>query len=826
MKKKGETSDAEKDAAKAKKKTRKEGKKGGKGKSGIGSFALSGLVASFLLVAVMSLALAWLQFGRQQDLNQHRLAAVMIESQATLVSLVLRESDNTVQALAKSPLVNNVAAGKTDASALTNLLGDTQIHVVPANDLLADTNLSFTARELVQQARDGKQPQPALVPGKPAVLYTAMKTSNGLGVLLLVRPLGELDKQLNQQDLDNAHVAMRQGSGDVLFSRGNDRGGIQVNAKAPDNVAISLSLAGSGRDSSLLMLFALISGGGLLLVLLTQSFVFRAVSQAVRKDAALLVHYAQDLGQKGRATPRGKFSFPPLELITGSLKKLAQKGAAATPPKPQAAASKSQDSFTDIVADEDSAMLVEEEKPRQPAGEELPANIFRAYDIRGKSGEELNVHRMTLIGRAIGTEALEAGQQTVVVARDGRLSSPELSEALIQGLISSGRKVIDIGIAPTPVLYYASKVLDAGSAVCVTGSHNPSEYNGVKIVINGQCLHEDGIMALRDRIARGELSSGEGSVTERDVADRYLEEIADDIVLARPMKVVVDCANGVTGNLAPQLLEKLGCEVTGLYTDLDGNFPNHQPDPGQPENLRALIAKVKETGADLGLAFDGDGDRLGMVTASGEIIWPDRLMMLYARDLLSRSPGADIVFDVKCSRELARLISQQGGRPLMWKTGHSILHAKMLETGAPLAGEMSGHIFFADRWYGFDDALYAAGRLLEILSLESDSADAIFGQLKTGISTPELIVHTTDEHKREVEKALVERADNFADGSASSLDGLRVDFEDGWGLVRASNTVPALTARFEGRDEEALKRIQALFHGELEAVDPQLKLPF
>jgi len=381
-------------------------------------------------------------------------------------------------------------------------------------------------------------------------------------------------------------------------------------------------------------------------------------------------------------------------------------------------------------------------------------------------------------------------------------------------------------MAPTPVLYYATKVLDTQSGVCITGSHNPANENGLKIVLNGETLHGDRITALRDRIEKNEFLNGTGNVLQKDLSAQYVDEIVGDIVLARPMKVVVDSANGVTGKMAPELLRQLGCEVIELFTEIDGNFPNHSPDTSNPDNYEALRAAVAEHNAEVGIAFDGDGDRLGVLTGRGEIIWADRLMMLFAQDLLTRSPGADIIFDVKCSRELPRLISKDGGRPLMWKTGHSLIKAKLKETGAPLAGEMSGHIFFADRWHGFDDGMYGAGRLLEILSLEGDDATALFDNLKAGVSTPEISIKVSDQIKFSFINKLIKQADAFVGGAAVTIDGLRVDYDDGWGLIRASNTGPKLVARFEGVDDAALARIQGEFKQQLLAINPQLTLPF
>lgn len=828
MKKKDAPDTREKEKKSAKKKAVKSGKGPRKGSSGIAAFAVSGLVASALVVVGMAAGLGWLQFARHQNLSEQQLATALAQSQAGIAGAVLEDVVAQADTLAGSDWIAGDLA-TMDAAELSAKVSaavpNGTAHLVPANAMLPGMELSFTARELVQQVREGASPAPVMVPNDPAVVFVARPLADGQGVLVLEKRLDGLPKRLSRQDLQGGHMVLRQGEGEVMLSRGSPPPeGVKVSAAGPYDTRVTLTMPLMETDPALLALFATIVGGGLLLILVTQAFVFRTVAQAIRKDAALLVHLSKELVSDPSARPRGKFSFQPLALVTGGLQKLAeaarQGGAARSTPK----APGPEDLFGPAkVNEEDSAMLVEESGP---AGKVLPEHIFRAYDIRGRAGDELDAEAMTLIGQAVGSEALDAGQQTVIVGRDGRNSSPELAEALINGLLRSGRKVIDLGAVPTPVLYYATRVLDSATGVCVTGSHNPPEDNGVKIILNGQSLHGEGIRKLRQRIADNDLASGEGSVSKSDVTERYSREVLEDIVLARPLKVVVDCANGIAGTLVPALLKGMECEVVPLFAEVDGAFPNHHPDPGQPENLRALIEKVKEEGADLGIGFDGDGDRLGVVTGSGEIIWPDRLMMLFARDLLSRSPGADVLFDVKSSRELSRLISQQGGRPLMCQTGHSLMHSRMLETGAPLGGEMSGHIFFADRWYGFDDAIYAAARLLEILSLESEDVDGVFASLRTGISTPEILIETTDEKKFQLVEKLKEGADKIQEGSVSTLDGLRVDFEDGWGLVRASNTRSALTSRFEGNDEAALKRIQGFFRDRLKAIDSQLDIPF
>ncbi|KPQ02852.1 phosphomannomutase/phosphoglucomutase [Marinobacter sp. HL-58] len=451
--------------------------------------------------------------------------------------------------------------------------------------------------------------------------------------------------------------------------------------------------------------------------------------------------------------------------------------------------------------------------------------IFRAYDIRGIVGETLTPDIVTVIGRAIGSEAIERGVDSLCIGYDGRHSSPELSDALARGVMATGCNVIHVGAVPTPVLYFATHELGTGSGVMVTGSHNPANYNGLKIMLGGDTLSGDAIQKLLQRIRTGDFASGQGNQSSEDVRRAYLDRIVGDIAVAAPLKVVVDAGNGIAGELAPLLIEELGCEVIPLYCEVDGDFPNHHPDPGKPENLADLIDRVKTEGADIGLAFDGDGDRLGVVTNTGKIIWPDRLLMLFARDVVSRNPGADVLYDVKCSRRLAGVISEAGGRPIMWKTGHSLMKAKMKETGALLAGEMSGHIFFGERWLGFDDGLYSAARLLEILGIEDRHCDEVFEDFPEDISTPELNVEVSEETKFDLVERLG-RDGNFGDANISTIDGIRVEYTDGWGLCRASNTTPVLVLRFEAETEEALERIKAVFREQLQKVAPDLVADF
>lgn len=457
-----------------------------------------------------------------------------------------------------------------------------------------------------------------------------------------------------------------------------------------------------------------------------------------------------------------------------------------------------------------------------PLGEmSLDAGIFRAYDIRGITTSNLTEQVCYWIGRAFATQALAEDQQRAVIGRDGRLSSPGIERALGQGLVDGGMQVTSIGQVPTPVLYYATHKLETGTGIMITGSHNPPEYNGLKMMIGGVTLAEDLIQALYRRLQDNALSEGSGTLDRTDVGDQYIAAALATTELKRPLKVAVDCGNGVAGELGPKLISALGCEVIPLFCEIDGNFPNHHPDPAEPENLQDLVTAVKTHNADVGLAFDGDGDRLGIVTPQGEIIWPDKMMMLFAQDIISRNPNTPVIFDVKCSKHLERIIREAGGEPIMWKTGHSHIKAKIKQTQAAFAGEFSGHICFGERWYGFDDALYTAARLLELLSQTDLDVDTVFAQYPVTYSTPEIKIHTTETRKFEVMDELVAN-NGFADGRLTTIDGIRVDFDDRWGLIRPSNTSPVLSLRFEADTADALERVQDEFQAQLSKVDSTL----
>jgi len=456
----------------------------------------------------------------------------------------------------------------------------------------------------------------------------------------------------------------------------------------------------------------------------------------------------------------------------------------------------------------------------------VPDGIFRAYDIRGIVGEQLTVELAQTIGQAIASEVLDQDEKAIIVARDGRTHSVELCNALIDGILSTGCDVVDIGLVPTPLMNFATFTYEGtNSGVIVTASHNPKDYNGFKFVVNGRTLVDKDIQSLKTSIIGGNFHVGQGQLRQHKVVQSYIDHIFSDVALAGSIHIVIDAANGVAGEVAPQLFEELGCEVTSLYCDIDGEFPNHDPDPSVEENLQPLINKVKEVDADLGIALDGDGDRLVVVTPTGDIIWPDRLLMLFAKDVVSRNPGCDVLYDVKSTRQLSQVITSYGGRPVIWKTGHSHMKTKMQETGALLAGELSGHIFFKERWFGFDDGLYAAARLLEIITLRDQDIDSAFASFPSLPCTPEIKLPVADERKFKIVDSLINEGD-FASGKQTTIDGIRVDFSKGWGLVRASNTSPAITLRFEAETEKGVEQLKDLFKRELKKIDATLPLDF
>jgi phosphomannomutase/phosphoglucomutase len=455
----------------------------------------------------------------------------------------------------------------------------------------------------------------------------------------------------------------------------------------------------------------------------------------------------------------------------------------------------------------------------------LPKEIFKAYDVRGIVGKTLTAEIVEAIGHAVGSEGRARNQKTIVIGRDGRLSGPELSAALARGIQKSGINVIDVGMVATPMLYFAAYHLEAYSGVMVTGSHNPPDYNGLKMMLGAETLAGDAIQRLRLRFESNELASGSGSYERREIVEDYFKRITGDVKLARPIKVVVDCGNGVAGAFAPELYRRLGCQVTELFCEVDGTFPNHHPDPAHLENLQDVINTLESGDGEIGFAFDGDGDRLGVVTKDGKVIFPDRQLMLFAADVLSRNPGAKVIFDVKSTRNLAPWIKAHGGEPILCRTGHSFIKAKIKETGALLAGEMSGHVFFKERWYGFDDGLYTGARLLEFLSRQKDIT-ATLNNIPDAVSTPELQIKLIEGENYALIDQLQKTARFTNAREVITLDGLRVEYDDGFGLARSSNTTPVIVLRFEAENEAALKRIQEDFRRVILEAKPDAVLPF
>jgi phosphomannomutase/phosphoglucomutase len=644
---------------------------------------------------------------------------------------------------------------------------------------------------LMESALSEKHPVAAIVRdgGGPRLGLAALATHGGTspGVAYVRLPLTTVTGPVESRPLDDAsYLALRQGGFSVV-ERGDKSlaGGAEVLASPIPNSPWRIAAGLPDTAKAPFGLGAIPCFGAAVVLALLAFFLFRAgrrpVADEAHDDAAAAAPTLAEAMQTGPVAP-----------------------APAAPVVP-----------------------VREDAPQAVGKVLIDKGIFRAYDIRGIVGKTLDAGVAELIGQSVGSLMADKGLQDIVVGRDGRLSGPDMVSGLVAGLRKAGRNVIDIGMAATPVVYFAAYQLRTGCAIAVTGSHNPPDYNGFKIVVGGETLAGKAIDDLYARIAEGRLTDAHtaGNLQERDVSQDYIDRISSDVQIDRRLKVVVDAGNGVAGAIAPQVLTAIGAEVTPLYCEVDGTFPNHHPDPSEPHNLESLIQVVKRLDADLGIAFDGDGDRLGVVTKEGKNIFPDRLLMLFAADVLERNPGAVIVYDVKCTGRLPGQILRHGGSPLMWKTGHSLIKAKMRETDAELAGEMSGHFFFKERWFGFDDGIYAAARLLEILASRSQSPSETLDALPEGVSTPEIKVEAPDGDPH----AFVDRfraVAKFEGARLSTIDGLRVDWPDGWGLVRASNTTPVLVLRFDGDSNDALVRIKEAFRTQLLALRPDLKLPF
>ncbi|MGH8626780.1 MAG: phosphomannomutase/phosphoglucomutase [Gammaproteobacteria bacterium] len=783
---------------------------------------------------VLLLALGW--FGLSGNASKSELGPRVqheVDTLAAAVAKGLAGYETEIDKLVAEPQLLGLLQRK-DESGLRSLAKTwlprfpqaMELLLLPAertglDDMRREGSLGFASMDMIRRAGQGEQVNAEVhmlgTPAERLVMVRPVHASDGLvsGVLHLSTAVGPLQELATGLDPGDGYFELQQpvlGSGGRVVLAGKGKKQLKQSVtpvRAPvarttwvlnfwsHEGAVQEGAGGEGGMSILIVALLLVGGlgGGLY----------------YRSRAAL------------NAQSQSANTMPETSLVEVGMVPLA---AQETPVEKTFAAETATTELPQTPEPAEAAKKGLEEEEKLEEGPP-PDSIFRAYDIRGVVGRSLTERHVYQIGLAIGSVAGAKGLQKLAVGRDGRRSSPALATALAKGLLASGRDVIDVGQVPTPVLYFATHYFETGSGIMVTGSHNPPEYNGLKIVLGGETLSGETIKAIQTRIATGDLSSGEGKLESEEVISDYVYRITEDIpvVLGNSLKVVIDCGNGVAGAVAPQLLRALGHDVVELFCDVDGRFPNHHPDPSQPENLHALIERVKEDRADLGLAFDGDGDRLGIVDGRGNIIWPDRQMMLFARDILKRNPAATVIFDVKCSNHLRRVIQEAGGTPLMWKTGHSLIKSKMKETGALLAGEMSGHIFFKERWYGFDDALYAAARLLEILVEQSNPPAAVFAELPGGVATPELRLDMPEERHAQFMQDLVSSA-QFETGEVFTVDGLRVDFKEGWGLVRASNTTPCLVLRFEADHQAALETVQDRFREKLLALDPTLRLPF
>lgn len=801
---------------------------------------LAAAIATVLLVGAALYALT-IAGPAQQKSNQYSEAllgsvADRISQQLAFLRtrLTVASSDPALPAALASVEPGQVAAieqqlGRQFPEALGVRLLSADWHDLDMNSSLPISNVTL---DLLRLARQNKSvPVELVLPGKPrqhiALIEPVRQNNQIAGFILLGLKLEVVQQALAGSQGSPGYLELSQDFSDAaqtVANRGEQQlklGAAEVSRELPDT-PWKLAYWPADDERAVSSTQSLLYWAGLLLSALAVAvlgwLVIRNLDRAQHQDAARLLKSLLDARSgEGKLAP-AKYQLAVFKDMAVTLARqdwatrvVAASAEAAAAPAPTTA----------LPATTSQAVLAAPEAGRI----RIDPEIFRAYDIRGIVGESLTAEVVKQLGRAIGSEAFDRGEQKVVIARDGRLSGPELLNALKQGLLDSGRDVVDLGAVPTPLLYFATHYLSTRSGVMLTGSHNPANYNGLKIVIAGETLAGDDVQRLRERIETGNLLSGRGSSESLSISEDYIAQITGDIALAQPLKVVIDAGNGIAGAIAPTLYKALGCEVIELYCDVDGRFPNHHPDPSKPDNLKKLIATVQDSGADIGLAFDGDGDRLGVIDSSGKIIWADRQLMLYSMDVLSRHPGTDIIYDVKCSRHLARVITGHGGRPLMWRTGHSFIKAKMRETGALLAGEQSGHIFFKERWYGFDDAIYTGARLLEILAADFRKSADIFKSLPEGVSTPELNLSISEQRKFAFVDRLA-RQGQFAGGQLNTTDGIRVDFSDGWGLVRASNTTPALVIRFEADDDAALARIQELFRAQMQAIDPAVQLPF
>ncbi len=866
------------EAAPDKNPDRKQSKKQNKDKKaskGLHHKRLSSVSVSQALVVViagaMSAALLYFLFAAPSEARRYEIQAAL-EADAAAVRMEQRLSllQSAVEGIATQNSVLAALRGEASrddvAADLAGTLPDIEsVYLFPYGDIprsASEPTLGFAGLDLARRAETGQRLYPDAFPRDGQwYLQIAAPVRNPqsravVGSVLVVFSTAHLEPLMAgvNQELGGQFSLVQSvdGSDRTIVSQGSGNGPVQIRDLANPDWELQYRPASAPAPLFNSMLAIILAVVPAVIAAIVVWLLLGSAQRGLRQDVTVLIQWAHKVfGGERIKPPTLKWDMMAstaevLHRLSQVVEKRIAKTAETARPRPgsggQAAKPAADEPLfqdkdmldIDMLDGDDDVLgfggsdspdnAPDVEEVRLPDAE-VSDGIFRAYDIRGIVGETLTPDVVSVIGRAIGSEAIARGVDSLCVGYDGRHSSPELADALATGVMATGCNVIHVDAVPTPVLYFATHELGTGSGVMVTGSHNPANYNGLKIMLGGETLSGDAIQKLLQRIRTGDFASGHGAQSQEDVRRAYLDRIVGDIAVAAPLKVVVDAGNGIAGELAPLLIEELGCEVIPLYCEVDGNFPNHHPDPGKPENLADLIERVRAEGADIGLAFDGDGDRLGVVTNTGKIIWPDRLLMLFARDVVSRNPGADVLYDVKCSRRLAGVISEAGGRPVMWKTGHSLMKAKMKETGALLAGEMSGHIFFGERWLGFDDGLYSAARLLEILGIEDRHCDEVFEDFPEDISTPELNVDVSDDTKFELVERLG-REGNFGEANISTIDGIRVEYTDGWGLCRASNTTPVLVLRFEAETEDALERIKVVFREQLQKAAPDLVADF
>ncbi|MCP5300090.1 MAG: phosphomannomutase/phosphoglucomutase [Chromatiaceae bacterium] len=742
------------------------------------------------------------------------------------------------------------AIQKVEAEVQRSLPGMLQLRLLPNDASQPDPGgvapLGYAGLDMLRQVAESRRPSSAEIhqikSGAPYLALAAPLVSDGrvVGVAFSAWDVRPIQAIVNQAAEITGSMALLQGGidGFVIAQSGKryeaspDASGVDV----PETIwRLMYAIQPEAYGADGLVHLLTIAGGGALVLLLVTLLQWRILAGDLRGDMATIVNLGETLLQRGSTGARGANVSTVRDTIAlmGQYVRAAHGGGSTGPavaaaprqpaPAPAAVGRAPQGMEVEELDHDPSEVLGGGAPPA--TGVDVPAELFRAYDVRGIVGESLDEAFAKVLGRAVGSLIVEQGGTRVAVGCDSRLSSPALTDALIAGIVASGCAVLDIGQVPTPLLYFALQTRPVQGGVMVTGSHNPSDYNGFKIVVGDRVLDGEDLQALRQRIVDGAFRSGKGTVERVRIDDEYIEAVTGEVQLTRPLRVVVDGGNGAAGQLALATLEGLGCEVLPLFCEPDGNFPNHHPDPSQPENLASLILEVQAQEADLGIALDGDGDRLGLVDDSGVIVWPDKILMLLAADVLGRHPGVDILYDVKSSRHLASFILSHGGRPIMWQSGHSRMRAKMLETGALLGGEFSGHVFIKERWFGFDDAIYTAVRVIEILALESRRASEMFDELPSSPATPEYQLLLEEGRSVEIMRAL-DAHKVFDNARLVELDGLRVEFANGWGLIRPSNTIPSLTFRFEADDEDALSQIKAQFRELLRRVAPDVQAPF